>query len=763
MMKDTLARACNASANQKRHSDELKKSQTLITKYCDGDPYASIPSSIFSDKLLTEEYINKIKEGAKMEYAQMCAIHRKFYADEIKIFNGMVANCEAWEKEYENDCTNPKTQPTTKPKPTTTNPNSTPPPGFTMPTVDLNRRCPKVEKYFPKDRIESIYGKKVVFMNPSNQETIHKYDDLIQESETMLEEVQRQAQQLGIPTEPITKSKTTYSFKGFPDSKDWEGCGVFFIDPTGGYRPEESSASQAVSNMLKGIEEMIMTNFILFNSPEAAQKNFNALPELPQNLEGTTVRIIKDVKVSGLGDEGRYIKSTSESTGPPAVSIPSYYLSARKGSFVFFVSFYKESDYSKAEELLKKAVGSADFSGDDAKDNGEIPKKEEPIEPKKDGPTKPKKEEPKKETCSASSELVVTSYTPKETYAGDAGTGGRPFSDSEGYVLYYPRPERMELAAECLEGLIASSSDLGIDGKPAIIINWVQSSADGTKAYVSIYVSQYAKDGDAKILLKNKHGKGGEIKLKVSISGTQYLNRLFESKKIKFFGSWPVVDERVKKLESETRQMLELLVKPNYANLDIFTKIYETEIWKEKSAQLSGVITDSGKLLGFTRTGTNVIYIGEQYSIDPNYGMPATVLHEAVHQLHFCYRGNHPSAKKKCQLTTFDSEWWSKMRLSSLLSCKYLPPLGPNSWVGGDKLPRCGFIRAYGASDLPRTVLSVSLPAAYALSLPQYEDVATMKQHSVYRNGDFSKGDAASSIYKQVYLDKLKLLDKYGF
>lgn len=767
-MDDEIMRKCDPVGNQKFHSEELQKIRVLIKKYCEGDPYASIPPSIFLDKSLSDEYINEIKKGVKAEYDQMCTFAQKSYTQETERFKGGTAICEEFKKYYDNGCTEPKDQSVVQPiKPVPRPNNNAPPSGFSIPTIDLQRSCSKAEKYFPRSRIESIYGKKVVFTNPGNQDTVNKYDIMFQENNAKLEESYKMLQQsylelkakgVNIPEPPqMSKPQNTYSFKGYPDSKDWESCNVFFINPTGD--PSKINSRQSgefnPSQAVKGVEEMIFTSFILYKSTDAAQKVFNAPPEPPQNLEGATVRIIKDVKVSGLGDEGRYIKSTSESNNPSfgTVQIASYYLSVRKGSFVFFVNFFKESDYSKAEELLKKAVGSAG-DGIDPTDDKTIPKK--------DDPTEPKKEEKSKDTCSASSGLVVTSYTPKETYAGDAGTGGRPLYDYYGYMLYYPRQERIDLVGKCLEGLTASSNDLGIDGKPAITVNWAQSSADSPKAYISIYVSQYTKDGDAKILLKNKYGKSSEITLKVSISGTQYLNRKFESKKIKFYGSWPTVNEGVKKLENEANKMLEVLKKPNYDNLDINTKIYETDMWKERSLQLSGIVIQKGKLLGFTQTGTNVIYIVEQYDTDPNYSMPATVFHEAVHQLHFCYEGVHPTTKQKCVKTNFDIEWWSTISLS-IVQCKYLPPLSPSSWVGGDKLPRCGFIRSYGAWDLPQTVLAVNLPAAYYAAKPLYEDVATMKQHWVYARGDFSKGDAASGSYKQVYLDKLRLLEKYGY
>ena len=626
-------------------------------------------------------------------------------------------------------------------------------------TIDLNRSCPKAERYFPRSRIESIYGKKVVFTNPGNQEILNKTNSQLQEMNAKLEEMQRQAQQLGLPTQPISTSQSAYSFNGYPDSKDWEQCSVFFVNPVGG-----SSGGFDPSQIKKSIEEMIVSGFIEYKTPDAARKALSGSFQQPQALEGSVAKTVKDVKVSGMGDEGRYIVIASMSTNPSfgSIQIDSHMLAARKGSFVFFVNFFKESDYAKAEELLKKAVESAGDGGPSSIIVSSSPttSTSTPTSTQSTTPTKTPRQPDN--TCFTSSGLTITSYTPKETYAGDAGTEGRPLYDYYGYELYYPRQERLELVGKCLEGLTASSGDLGIDGKPAITVNWAQFSGDGLKAYVSLYVSQYAKDGDAKILLKNKYGKSSEIILKVNISGTQYLNRKFDSKKIKFYGSWPTVNEAVKKLENEANKMPEILNKPNYANLDINTKIYKSDMWREKSPQLSGIVIGNGTLLGFTRAGTNSVYIGEQYSNDINYSMSATLLHEAVHQLHFCYQGKHPTTKKTCERTSFDTEWWSKIGLS-LVQCRYLPPLGPSTWVGGDRLPRCGFIRAYGAWNLPQTTLAVSLPAAYYIAKPLYEDVATMKQHWVYANGDFSKGDAVTGIYKQTYTDKLKLLEKYGF
>jgi hypothetical protein len=367
--------------------------------------------------------------------------------------------------------------------------------------------------------------------------------------------------------------------------------------------------------------------------------------------------------------------------------------------------------------------------------------------------------------CLEPGSLKITSYDPKESYAGDVGTDGRPSYDFYGYELYYPRPERIEITGKCLDELTASSSDLGIDKKQAITVNWTQVSAESSKAHISIYVSQYAKDGEVKIILKNKYDQNKEIILKVNISGTQYLNRKFNSEKIKFYGSWPTINDRVLGLEKETNKIVQILKKPTYANLDINVKIYEEKLWVERVNELAGVyVPNSGITLGFAKPGTNLIYLGEYYGDNkPKNTMPAVFLHEASHQLHFWYDGQNPFAKKKyVGSDNFDIDWWSKIGLS-LVSCKYLPMLSPASWVGGDTLPRCGFIYPYGSYELPRTMLAINLLKAYYLATPLLEDVATMNQFWVYVNGDFSKGDAASGKYTQVYKDKINLLKKYGF
>lgn len=700
---------------------------------------------------------------------QLCEKARK---DEIKNINEAArilaeakANCKKVRAEIQAKCNAPSGG-ISKPKPSPVNPNGSPPEGFSIPSIDLNRRCPKAEKYFPRNRIESIYGKKVIFMNPGNQETLNKYDSTFQEGNAKLEEAQRRIQQdhldlrlknpgVSLPEPPkFSPPDSSYSFKGYPDSKDWETCNVFFIDPTGGSGKVNQSGVFNPSQAVKGAEEMIFTSFVLYNSPDAAEKVFNTQPEPPQNLKGTVIKTIKDVKVSGLGDEGRYIKFISQSTNPSFgnVQVTSYYLSARKGSFLFSVTFYRESDYPKAEELLKKALGSADYSGTDEAVDKEGPNNNDPAEPKK------------KAACSASSELTVTSYAPKETYAGQAGTRGRSLYDSEGYVLFYPRQEQIELTGKCLEGLTVSSGDLGIDNRSAITFNWTQVSGDGSKAVVSMYVSEYAKEGAAKILLKNKYSKSRDIILKINITGTQYLNRKFAPNNIKFYGHWEEVDDRVKRLESETDKIFGITNAGKYKMLGIFTKIYEESYWQQKG---TGIFESMygyrpPKLLGFSDSDSNIIYITESYDAGAS-SMPGIALHESIHKLQDCYAGEYPPASSKCKKTSFHEEWW-KLAVRGINTCEYLPVVGFGEfWKGGkDKLPRCGFIRPYGAVNLPAnwalTVMK-ALGGFYVLS----EDVATIKSHSVYAREDFSRGDAGSGIYKQVYLDKLKLLDKYGF
>ncbi len=326
----------------------------------------------------------------------------------------------------------------------------------------------------------------------------------------------------------------------------------------------------------------------------------------------------------------------------------------------------------------------------------------------------------------------ITSFSPETISAGIK----KSFNENTGVVKYASTGLVITIKGKNLNGAVLSSDNLGPDGKPGIEFKNIESNASGTKVQGYLISHPTAKDGKTIITLTNKDGQSTTFDITVTITGTQYLKRTFSKEKIKLFGDWEEImpDKYVLELEIETREAIQTINKPTYKKLGIIFHIYELEYW-EKIAETK--YCGSRDERGFTSGGCarwndNIIHIAE-------YPEPKrSIVHEAAHKLHFYYLGFYTL---KPPPNNFHAEW--KSQLINLPTCTYLPLKGI-AWSDGTKaFSHCGFVRSYGAYGVEKGEF--------------YEDVASFVENIVTKTVILGEQNDTR------YLNKIKLLNKYGF
>ncbi len=280
-----------------------------------------------------------------------------------------------------------------------------------------------------------------------------------------------------------------------------------------------------------------------------------------------------------------------------------------------------------------------------------------------------------------------------------------------------------------------------ISGGTGVVIKTIRWINNKLEADISI--SPTTKDGKVQFNVTNKNGKSATVDLNIQITGTQWLTRTFPlSKRIKFFGDWPVTapNQPVKDLADQINVGLQAIGADSYKQLDIWINIYENSFWFSPgvSSNICGTLPGNLSSSGCAPFNNNIIHSVESMRLS------GTILHESAHKLHTYYNGSYMFVIPR---SSFPSTWIKAV--GDISNCPYLPLQNPSTWKDGTTAePHCGFIRAYGAYD--------STPV-----LPYAEDVATMADDAVFSPSKFS-------IYQEVktdprYKQKLDLLKQYGF
>jgi hypothetical protein len=328
----------------------------------------------------------------------------------------------------------------------------------------------------------------------------------------------------------------------------------------------------------------------------------------------------------------------------------------------------------------------------------------------------------------------ITSFSPQTVSAGVK----KSYNENTGAVTYVSHGLVITIKGKNLEGATLSANNVGTDNKPGIKFKNIESNAAGTKVQGYLVSHPTAKDGKTVITLTNKHGQSTMFELEVTITGTQYLKRVFSREKVKFFGERIEVmpNQSILDLENQIRGALNVLTKPTYKKLGVISHIYEISHW-ETTAE--NKYCGDSKERGFSAGGCaawndNIIHVSEESHTKE------ILIHESAHKLHFYYLGLY---SVKSPPNSFEIEW--KQQLGNLAACQYLPlKPGDNvafTWSDGTASSRCGFVQPYGAYLADKGIV--------------YEDVATFAQQSASPQS----GDTSDPRYK----NKMNLIKKYGF
>lgn len=362
-----------------------------------------------------------------------------------------------------------------------------------------------------------------------------------------------------------------------------------------------------------------------------------------------------------------------------------------------------------------------------------------PAQPRPAPP--PAKQPPKPEAKNP----VISSFIPDATTAGVKTS----FNQETGVVTYTWLNVPFEIKGKELKNAIITSNNTGVDGKPGIEFKDLKISDTAIKGFM--FMHSTAQDGPTIVTLTTPGGSA-TIKITVNITGTQYLQRRFKNKNVRFFGDWPKImpDGEVLELESLVNIGLQEIDKSNYKILGIVSHIYEENYWNdfaEKKNCGGGLEAE-----GCADSSDNIIHIKGGVEGSVVYGPPSTIVHESAHKLHFYNLGMYTPVSSLP--TNFDKEW--RNALGDLNSCPHIPIKvvnGAPTWSDGDitrgNEPRCGFVRAYGAFGVERQLLI--FPGKI------YEDVATFEEADhFYKNFLSDKNDPR-------YNQKVNILKKYGF
>src|SRR3989338_8389645 len=138
-----------------------------------------------------------------------------------------------------------------------------------------------------------------------------------------------------------------------------------------------------------------------------------------------------------------------------------------------------------------------------------------------------------------------------------------------------------------------------------------------------------------------------------------------------------------------------------YKPLYIFLTIFETNYWKKQAQYLyctpKGYTNYGFGIGGCAPRNEPGIYLSDFWIY-----MKGAVVHESAHKLHEYYIGNYRGTLLKKILYSdigFQKKWDNVV--GNLTPCRYLPVQNAG-WTNekDPAIPHCGFVKAYGATDL---------------------------------------------------------------
>lgn len=346
----------------------------------------------------------------------------------------------------------------------------------------------------------------------------------------------------------------------------------------------------------------------------------------------------------------------------------------------------------------------------------------------------------------APSNLVVSSFSPTTVSAGTE----KSFNQQTGVVEYAYLEVPLQIQGQGLTGATFSSNNTGVDGRPGIEFKNIQIS--DTSITGTMLVHSTAKDGNTSVTVRNSGGQTATKDVSVTITGTQYLKRKFaDNPKISFRGNWREVmpNGTIVNIESAIKRGLDSISGSNYTRLDINSIIYEQSFFN--SVSVCGSESGDGVVGCASPVDKNIHIMAELENGLPG-GLSGVFLHESAHKLHFFnlgqYRGisNFPTVA-----SGFQRDWdsFNVVTPSNMSACSYMPLLNFFTWKDQTTdVPKCVFVRAYGASLLEGDRIF-------------YEDPTTYAQAYYFDRQAFDSNSEIRSNSK--YMSKVGVLKRYGF
>lgn len=287
-------------------------------------------------------------------------------------------------------------------------------------------------------------------------------------------------------------------------------------------------------------------------------------------------------------------------------------------------------------------------------------------------------------------------------------------------------------------------NNLGIDGHPGIEFRQIQVNGLGTILQAQMVIKPTAKEGNNVITLTTTSGQFVNFNLNVTINGNQYLNRRFANTTIKFYGLWNDVG-RVMRWADDLQAGWEFMNQGAYKPLNISLSMFEQGYWME-TAQFKycdiGSNNSGFGIGGCAYRKSPYVYLSER-SQQSRETLKEVIVHESAHKLHHFYNDVYTGRVVVSVIAGFQSKW--KNAVGNLEACTYLPVANGN-WTNDNDpyMPRCGFVKAYGATNLK----------TYA------EDVATFTEIMIDKPEVLSNGHGPTdSRYRQ----KIDILKSYDF
>src|SRR3989344_1474863 len=339
---------------------------------------------------------------------------------------------------------------------------------------NISQNCSPYEKYFPSQEIRNIWGKSVPIFR------VRVGDKQIYEQKAAeFSETQRNLNITG----PNSYEEVLKKLGLIQGLARWANCSIEFGSP---------------------LQESLAISYYEFNDQGTARKYYQEEKQDP--IEGNTNVKYSIVENNSIGDQQAIV--TTEIVG----DIPATQLRMIRLNNFIVTLFYTAKSEAKGEAVAKIVVGNVDLSI--------IPNLTPSISPTASLPAASEEKRP-----------IITSFTPTSIPAGELNV-----IDDNGIARYKSIAKTITIKGQNLQGAILTHDNISRNGEQGIEFRNISVREKGKKAVAHMVVHPSAKGGETKITLTNQYGLSASFSIKVTISGTQYLERNLAGEKVVLIG-----------------------------------------------------------------------------------------------------------------------------------------------------------------------------------------------------------------------------------